>query len=298
MAETTPSIPRWQDFLALTKPRVVALMLLCALVGMLLAPHDGGGLSIPLLLFALTGIGLVASSAAVMNHVADAKIDSKMARTDGRPIATGRLTTAQGLVFAAVLAVSGFLLLFYLVNPLTAWLNLVSWIGYAVVYTLWLKHATPQNIVLGGTFGAAPPLFGWTAVTGSIALEPLLLVLIIFLWTPPHFWALALARLDEYAQASIPMLPVTKGVNHTKTQILVYIVLLVLCTLVPSGLGQAGYLYTIAASALGIGFLYFGFRLLRRNDTAIYMTTFKFSIVYLGLLFVALLVDHYLSRLI
>ena len=298
MAETTPSIPRWQDFLALTKPRVVALMLLCALVGMLLAPHDGGGLSIPLLLFALTGIGLVASSAAVMNHVADAKIDSKMARTDGRPIATGRLTTAQGLVFAAVLAVGGFLLLFYLVNPLTAWLNLVSWIGYAVVYTLWLKHATPQNIVLGGTFGAAPPLFGWTAVTGSIALEPLLLVLIIFLWTPPHFWALALARLDEYAQASIPMLPVTKGVNHTKTQILVYIVLLVLCTLVPSGLGQAGYLYTIAASALGIGFLYFGYRLMRRNDTAIYMTTFKFSIVYLGLLFVALLVDDYVSRFI
>ena len=293
MALATSISSRWQDYFVLTKPRVVALMMLCALVGMLLAPSSGNALSLVLILTALTGIALVASSAAVMNHVADAHIDAQMTRTDGRPMPTGRLTIGEGLCFAAILASAGFLVLFYLVNPLTAWLNLVSWIGYAVIYTLWLKHATAQNIVLGGLFGAAPPLFGWTAVTGSIALEPVLLVLIIFLWTPPHFWALALAKLDDYARAAVPMLPVTKGVSHTKWQIFFYTVLLVLCSIVPTLLGYAGLIYGCIATVLGVVFLYYSILLFKKADRILYMTTFKYSILYLGVLFTALLVDHY-----
>lgn len=292
MVEVTPVWSRWQDYLVLTKPRVVALMLLCALVGMLLAPRTDT-FSIVIFLFSMLGIALVAGSAAVMNHVADAKIDAQMARTDGRPIPTGRLSVREGLIFAGSLGMVGFLLLFYLVNPLTAWLNLISWIGYSVVYTLWLKHATTQNIVLGGLFGAAPPLFGWTAVTGTIAIEPILLVLIIFLWTPPHFWALALARLDDYAKASVPMLPVRKGVNHTKRQILIYIGLLFLSSLLPFLLGYANLVYGVSAIVLGLGFAYFGIRTLREQDRGVYHATFRYSIVYLMLLFVALLVDHF-----
>lgn len=292
MVEVTPVWSRWQDYLVLTKPRVVALMLLCALVGMLLAPQSET-FSIVVFLYSMLGIALVAGSAAVMNHVADAQIDAQMTRTDGRPIPTGRLSAREGLIFAGSLGLIGFLLLFYLVNPLTAWLNLVSWIGYAVVYTLWLKHATTQNIVLGGLFGAAPPLFGWTAVTGSIAIEPILLVLIIFLWTPPHFWALALARLDDYAKASVPMLPVRKGVNHTKRQILIYIGLMFLSSLLPFLLGYANMLYGVSAVVLGLGFVYFGFRTLKEQNRSVYHATFRYSIVYLMLLFVALLVDHF-----
>ena len=292
MVEVTPVWSRWQDYLILTKPRVVALMLLCALVGMLLAPRTDT-FSIVVFLYSMLGIALVAGSAAVMNHVADAKIDAQMARTDGRPIPTGRLSVREGLIFAGSLGMVGFLLLFYLVNPLTAWLNLISWIGYAVVYTLWLKHATTQNIVLGGLFGAAPPLFGWTAVTGTIAIEPILLVLIIFLWTPPHFWALALARLDDYAKASVPMLPVRKGVNHTKRQILIYIGLLFLSSLLPFLLGYANLVYGVSAVVFGLGFVCFGIRTLREQDRSIYHATFRYSIVYLMLLFVALLVDHF-----
>ncbi len=298
MAEATPYQPRWQAYFVLTKPRVVALMLLCALVGMLLAQDASTVISLQLVIVALLGIALVAGSAAVVNHVADAHIDAKMARTEDRPIPSGRLTTNQGLVFAAVLAVAGFLILFYLVNPLTAWLNLASWIGYAVVYTLWLKHATAQNIVIGGLFGAAPPLFGWTAVTGNIALEPILLVLIIFLWTPPHFWSLALARIEDYERSSVPMLPTTKGIVHTKWQILLYIVLLVLCTLVLPVLEFAGLLYIVLAIALGCFFIYLGVSMITRNDDTLYMFMFKYSILYLGLLFTALLADHYLELLI
>ncbi|MAT84854.1 MAG: protoheme IX farnesyltransferase [Gammaproteobacteria bacterium] len=288
---TTATAAGWRDYLELTKPRVVLLMLLCALVGMFLAVP--GMVPLDALVFGITGIALVAGSAAVVNHLADAEIDARMARTRRRPVATGRVGLAQGLAFSAVLGVTGMAILYFLVNPLTAWLNLASWVGYGLIYTLFLKRATPQNIVIGGLFGAAPPLFGWTAVTNSVDPFPLLMVLIIFAWTPPHFWALALERKDEYADVDVPMLPVTHGEAFTRLHIFLYTVIMVAISLLPFAIGESGWLYLAAALALGAGFLYWAVALVRNRDPRAPMETFKYSIVYLMLLFVALLADHY-----
>jgi protoheme IX farnesyltransferase len=291
MSEVTATAAGWRDYLELTKPRVVLLMLLCALVGMFLAVP--GMVPVDALVFGLAGIALVAGSAAVVNHLADAEIDARMARTRRRPVATGRVALGQGLVFSAVLGVAGMLILYYLVNPLTAWLNLASWVGYGLIYTLFLKRATPQNIVIGGLFGAAPPLFGWTAVTNSIDAFPLLLVLIIFAWTPPHFWALALERKDEYASVDVPMLPVTHGEAFTRLHILLYTLIMVAVSLLPFAIGESGWLYLAGALGLGAGFLYWAVVLLRNRNPRAPMETFKYSIVYLMALFVVLLADHY-----
>ena len=231
MAEIATNQTSWRDYLEMCKPRVVLLMLLCALVGMFLATP--GMVPAQTLIFGLLGIGLVAGSAAVVNHLADAHIDARMARTQARPVATGRVSQSQGIAFSAVIGITGMLILWFGVNPLTAWLNLASWVGYGLIYTYFLKRATPQNIVIGGLFGAAPPLFGWTAVTNSIDPGGLLLVLIIFAWTPPHFWALALERKEEYAEVGVPMLPVTHGEQFTRLHILLYTVILVIASLMP-----------------------------------------------------------------
>lgn len=291
LSEVSIQAANWRDYLEMTKPRVVLLMLLCALVGMFLAVP--GMVPVDVLLFGLLGISLVAGSAAVVNHIADAEIDARMARTQARPVATGRVGVAQGLLFSALLGLAGMLVLYFLVNPLTAWLNLASWVGYGLIYTLYLKRATPQNIVIGGLFGAAPPLFGWAAVSNSVEPGALLLVLIIFAWTPPHFWALALERKDEYASAGVPMLPVTHGEQYTRLHILYYTLILVAVALLPFAIGMSGWLYLAAALALGAGFVYWAVVLLRNNNPRAPMETFRYSIVYLGLLFVALLVDHY-----
>lgn len=292
MIEMTAPTAAWRDYLELTKPRVVLLMLLCAVVGMFLAVP--GMVPVDVLVFGLLGIALVAGSAAAVNHIADAEIDARMARTSRRPVATGRVGLVQGAVFSAVLGVSGMLILYFLVNPLTAWLNLASWVGYGLIYTLFLKRATPQNIVIGGLFGAAPPLFGWAAVSNTIEPGALLLVLIIFAWTPPHFWALALERKEEYASADVPMLPVTHGEAFTRLHILFYTLILVAVSLLPFAIGMSGWLYLAGALALGAGFLYWAIVLLRNRNPRAPVETFRYSIVYLMLLFVALLADHYL----
>jgi heme o synthase len=291
MSEATAPTVGWRDFLELTKPRVVLLMLLCALVGMFLAVP--GMVPLDVIVFGLTGIALVAGSAAAVNHIADARIDARMQRTRSRPVAMGRVTFSQGILFSALLGITGMLILYFLVNPLTAWLNLASWVGYGLVYTLFLKRATPQNIVIGGLFGAAPPLFGWAAVSNSIEPGALLLVLIIFAWTPPHFWALALDRKDEYASADVPMLPVTHGEAYTRLHILLYTLIMFAVSLLPFAIGMSGPLYLAGAVALGAGFLYWAVVLLRNRNPRAPLETFKYSIFYLFALFVVLLVDHY-----
>jgi protoheme IX farnesyltransferase len=292
LSDTTTAVASgWRDYLEMCKPRVVLLMLITAAVGMFLAVPGLPPLDI--VVYATLGIALVASSAAVVNHVADAEIDARMARTENRPIAQGRVTAVPAIAFSAVIGIAGMAILSYLVNPLTAWLNLASWVGYGLIYTLFLKRATPQNIVIGGLFGATPPLFGWVAITGSIETAPLLLVLIIFVWTPPHFWALALDRIEDYAKADVPMLPVTHGESHTKGYIFFYTLTLIASSLAPYFVGMSGAVYLVSAIVLGAGFLYWATALLRgwRADAAI--RTFRYSIVYLGGLFLALLVDHY-----
>jgi heme o synthase len=291
MSEATAPTIGWRDYLELTKPRVVLLMLLCALVGMFLAVP--GMVPVDIIVFGLVGIALVAGSAAAVNHIADARIDARMQRTSMRPVAMGRVTFLQGAVFAALLGVSGMLILYFLVNPLTAWLNLASWVGYGLVYTLFLKRATPQNIVIGGLFGAAPPLFGWAAVTNSIEPGALLLVLIIFAWTPPHFWALALDRKEEYASVDVPMLPVTHGEAYTRLHILLYTLIMFAVSLLPFAIGMSGLLYLAGAVVLGSGFLYWAIVLVLNRNPRAPLETFKYSIVYLMALFVVLLVDHY-----
>ena len=283
--------PSWRDYLEMCKPRVVALMLLCALVGMFLATPGWVGLDV--LVPGILGIGLVAASAAVVNHIADAEIDIRMARTANRPVATGRVGTFSGLAFSAALGVAGMAVLLLWTNALTAWLNLASWVGYGLVYTLFLKRMTPQNIVIGGLFGAAPPLFGWTAVTGALEPGGLILVLIIFAWTPPHFWALALDRKAEYQAANIPMLPVTHGERHTRRHIFFYTLILIASSLLPVAIGMSGWAYLVAALGLGAGFLYWSVALLANRGPKVPMQTFRYSIVYLMALFVALLIDHY-----
>ncbi len=291
MSELTLPVASWRDYLEMCKPRVVLLMLLCAVAGMFLAVPGMVGLDV--LVFGLVGIGLVAGSAAAVNHIADAEIDARMARTEARPVATGRIGIVQGLAFSAVLGVSGLLLLYVLVNPLTAWLNLASWVGYGLIYTLFLKRATPQNIVIGGLFGAAPPLFGWAAVTNSVEPGALLLVLIIFAWTPPHFWALALDRKEEYAKVNVPMLPVTHGEAYTRLHIFYYTLILVAVSLLPFAIGMSGWLYLAGAIGLGAGFLYWAVVLLKNKNPRAPIETFKYSIVYLMVLFSVLLIDHY-----
>jgi protoheme IX farnesyltransferase len=288
----------WRDYYELAKPRVVMMMLLCALVGMFLATPPGTWLPLQLVFWAMTGIGLMAGSAAAVNQIADQRIDAIMARTQHRPLVTGSVPAGRAVVLAAVTGTLGFAILWTQVNPLTAWLNLASWAGYGLVYTLFLKRATPQNIVIGGLFGAAPPLFGWTAVTGSIDAEALLLVLIIFVWTPPHFWALALDRKEEYAQADVPMLPVTHGDAYTRLQILLYTLLLFAASLLPFAIGMSGLAYLLGAIALGVGFLYWAVAVFRARDPRAPMETFRYSILYIMALFVVLMIDHYVGYLV
>ena len=246
------------------------------------------------LIFGTIGIAMAASSAAVFNHVLDARIDILMMRTRGRPLPQGRLTEKSALIFASVLCVLSMIVLWFLVNPLTAVLTFLSLIGYAVIYTAWLKRATPQNIVIGGAAGAAPPILGWTAITNEVTSEPLLLFLIIFVWTPPHFWALAIARLEEYRKVEIPMLPVTHGVPYTRLNILLYSILLLLVTIMPYLINMSGLIYLVAAIGLGVYFLYYAIRMYREHDNEeLPMQMFWYSISYLGYLFAALLVDHY-----
>ncbi|MEC7816712.1 MAG: heme o synthase [Pseudomonadota bacterium] len=281
----------WRDYLELTKPRVVALMILTSVIGMLLAVPGVPGWQV--LLFGNLGIALLAGAAAVVNHVVDQKIDTVMARTRKRPVATGRIAPLDAMLFATVLATAGMAILMWQVNELTAWLTLASLVGYAGVYTLFLKRATPQNIVIGGLAGAMPPLLGWTAVTGQVEGHALLLVLIIFAWTPPHFWALAIHRKEEYAKAGIPMLPVTHGNKYTELHILLYTLMLLAVSLLPFVTGMSGGIYLVGALALGLRFLQYSIRLLKGDDRRVALDTFKYSITYLMALFVVLLVDHF-----
>ena len=281
----------WRHYLELTKPKVVLLIVFTAIVGTLLATP--GMPPFAALVWGNLGIALAASCAAAINHVLDQKIDEKMARTRSRPFPTGVMSNTQALSFAAALGIASMLILWLLVNPLTAVLTFFSLIGYAVIYTVWLKRATSQNIVIGGAAGAAPPVLGWAAVTNSIDPNALLLFLIIFIWTPPHFWALAIARKDEYARAGIPMLPVTHGVAYTRLQVLLYTVLLVLVTLMPFITGMSGLIYLATALILNGIFLYYALVMKFTDRAELPMRVFKFSIQYLMWLFVALLVDHY-----
>jgi protoheme IX farnesyltransferase len=280
------------EYLQLTKPRVVALLVFCAVIGMFLAVPG-----IPpwrALVFGTLGIWMASGSAAAFNHLIDERIDKLMVRTARRPLATGTLRPRQVLVFAMLLGIASMLVLGLLVNMLTAWLTLGGLIGYALVYTAYLKRATPQNIVIGGLAGAIPPVLGWTAVTGELHAFALQLCLIIFVWTPPHFWALAIFRRDDYARAEIPMLPVTHGVAYTRWQVLFYTVLLMLVTMLPAMTGMSGLIYLAGAVVLDLGFLYYALRLLNPPDEMFAMKVFKYSITYLMVLFALLLADHWL----
>jgi protoheme IX farnesyltransferase len=294
-SSVTPLPAMWRRYLELTKPKVVALITFTAIVGTLLA--SPGWPPLGALVWGNLGIALAAACAATINHVLDRRIDEQMARTRARPLPSGQLSEGNALAFAAVLGVSAMALLAFLVNLLTALLTFLSLIGYAVVYTVWLKRATSQNIVIGGAAGAAPPVLGWTAVTNSIDPNALLLFLIIFVWTPPHFWALAIARRDEYARAGVPMLPVTHGLAYTRLQVLLYTVLLTLVTLLPYVTRMSGLVYLAAAVLLNAGFLYYALALKRSARAELPMRVFHFSVTYLMWLFAALLVDHYLPAL-
>ncbi|HKZ74120.1 MAG TPA: heme o synthase [Steroidobacteraceae bacterium] len=293
---SSPQISRarggWRDYLELTKPKVVTLIVFTAIVGTLLA--SPGMPPLHALLWGNLGIALASASAAAINHVLDRRIDAQMARTRSRPLPTGAMTEGQALLFAGALGLASMTILSLLVNLLTAVLTFISLIGYAVIYTVWLKRATSQNIVIGGAAGAAPPVLGWTAVTGSVDPNALLLFLIIFAWTPPHFWALAIARKDEYARAGIPMLPVTHGVEYTRLHVLLYTVLLVLVTMLPFVTKMSGLIYLAAALVLNGFFLYYALALKITARQELPMKVFKFSVTYLMWLFAALLIDHYL----
>lgn len=281
----------WRDYLELCKPRVVALMLLTVLVGMFLA--SPGLIPLTTIVAALIGIGCAAGSAAAINHLVDKRIDAIMTRTSKRPVANGRVSVQQAILFALLTGIIGLFILVWFVNTLTAILTFVTLIGYAGIYTGYLKRATPQNIVIGGLAGAAPPLLGWTAVTNQLDPQALLLVLIIFVWTPPHFWALAIYRFEEYRNADIPMLPVTHGLAFTRLMVLLYTILLLLVSILPFVIGMSGSLYLVGALLLGIRFLYWAIILYRTDKPIVAMRTFRFSIIYLMMLFVFLLIDHY-----
>ncbi|TRN24774.1 heme o synthase [Vibrio furnissii] len=289
---TASAVSRWHIYLTLTKPKVVALMLLTALVGMCLA--QPGLMPFKAAVLGLSGIGLMAGSAAALNHLIDRRIDAMMARTYKRPLPSGEIQASRVMLFAFVLGIVGFAILYWGVNGLTAWLTFASLLGYAVVYTLYLKRATPQNIVIAGLAGAMPPLLGWTSVTGELHANAWLLVMIIFIWTPPHFWALAIHRKDDYAKADIPMLPVTHGVEYTKTSILLYTFLLALVCVLPVLVGMSGVIYFAASSVLSLGFIYSAWALKYDPENSSAINTFKYSIYHLMMLFIALLLDHYL----
>ena len=281
------------QYFELCKPRVNTLIVFTAVVGMILAAPGWPPLNA--LVFGTLGIGLAAASAAAINHLLDQRIDAVMARTRNRPLPSGQLGGVQVLVFALILGLISMLVLIVRVNVLTAVLTFFSLIGYAIVYTVWLKRATPQNIVIGGAAGAAPPVLGWTAVTGSVDPNALLLFLIIFVWTPPHFWALAIHRRHDYASANIPMLPVTHGPRFTRWHILFYTILLVIVTTLPYLTGMSGLLYLAGVTVLNLGFLWYALRLLSDNDDRLPMQTFGYSVIYLMVLFVFLLADHFLQ---
>jgi len=288
---------RLAQFMALTKPRVLSLIVFCAVIGMFLAlPAAVLNARYALTMLAATaGIALVAGAAAAINCLVESKLDALMARTRGRPLPRGQLTVTQTLMFAAGVGGSGLALLYYEVNELTMWLTLATFVGYAIVYTVVLKPMTPQNIVIGGAAGAMPPVLGWAAVTGDISYQALLLFLIIFAWTPPHFWALALYRKHEYAKAGVPMLPVTHGDKFTRLHVLFYTVILVAVTLLPFATRMSGLIYIGAAVALDAVFLYYAIKIYRDYSDRLAQTTFRYSILYLALLFAALLVDHYFT---
>lgn len=290
-----PPRATWRDYLELTKPRVVALMILTALIGMCMAVP--GFVPWQPLVLGNLGIALCAGAAAAINHLVDERIDQQMSRTRSRPVATGTVSPRAAAMFAACLALAGITVLVVWVNTLTAVLTVASLIGYAFVYTMFLKRATPQNIVIGGLAGAAPPLLGWTAVTGEIHGHALLLVLIIFAWTPPHFWALAIHRREEYASVGIPMLPVTHGVGFTALHIFLYTIIMFLITLLPFATLLSGWLYLLGAIVLGAIFIYWSIEILRGKNSKAPMETFKFSITYLMVLFVVMLADHWLIDL-
>ena len=285
-------IIKWREYLELTKPRVVAMLLLTAVVGMCLSTQNA--LPVWTLIPALAGIGLMSAAAAAINHLVDRHIDAKMARTLRRPLPQGSLSPTRVLTFATILGLVGFVMLYAWVNPLTAWLTFASMVGYAVVYTMFLKRATPQNIVIGGLAGAAPPLLGWTAMTNEIHGFAILLVMIVFTWTPPHFWALAVHREKDYARAKVPMLPVTHGVEFTKTCIFLYTILLSVVCLLPYLVGMSGVLYLIGSTALNMIFLGYAWKLKYAPEKNTAYSMFTFSIWHLMLMFVILLVDHYL----
>ena len=292
-ASTTPLMTRWAQFYVLTKPRVVQLIVFCALIGMLLAVP---GLPDLRLVFAATvGIWLVAAAAAAFNCVVEQHIDARMARTAWRPTAKGQLTNVQTLMFSAVLCAAGSAVLWVWVNALTMWLTFATFVGYAVIYTVVLKPLTPQNIVIGGASGAMPPVLGWAAMTGEVGAEAMMLCLIIFLWTPPHFWALALYRAEDYRKSGLPMLPITHGPEFTRLQVLLYTLVLFAATLLPFTYRMSGWIYLAAAVVLGVWFIAYAFRLWRRYSDALARQTFRFSIWHLSLLFAALLIDHYLD---
>lgn len=284
--------PTWKNYLGLCKLRVVSLLIFSAIVGMLLAVK--GLPPVDLLIYATLGIGLASSSAAAINQCIEYKTDVHMDRTKNRPLADGRISIKQAVSFALVLMVISMLILVLLVNTLTAVLTMLSLVGYAIIYTAYLKHVTPQNIVIGGIAGAAPPVLGWCAMTGEVHPYSLLLSLIIFVWTPPHFWPLAIAKREEYAKIGVPMLPVTHGVEFTRLHILLYAILLFIVTLLPYLTGMSGLTYLVAAMLLGLGFIYFALLMMKNKDNKTAMKTFGFSIIYLMILFSALLIDHYL----
>jgi len=289
---TNSTLPSLNDFLKLCKLKVVALIMLTAVVGMYLATEALP--PIMLVIVASIGIALASCSAAVFNHVVDQRIDTIMKRTKNRPMPEGKVNTQQAIIFGIFIGVIGLGILAIWVNVLTAALTFFALIGYAVIYTMYLKRATPQNIVIGGAAGAAPPVLGWTAITNQVELDALLLFLIIFIWTPPHFWALAIHRHEEYSKVDVPMLPVTHGRSFTRLQILLYTIILLIVTLVPYLVGMSGLIYLIGAVALGIGFLYYAVEMMRKpEDEKLPMKTFSYSINYLMVLFVILLVDHY-----
>ena len=297
MAQTlvAPGAPtsRWSQFYALTKPRVVQLIVFCAVIGMLLA--EPGWPDWRLAGAATLGIWLVAAAAAAFNCIVEQHIDSRMQRTAWRPTAKGQLTNPQTLAFSGALCAGGSAILYAWVNPLTMWLTFATFVGYAVIYTVVLKPATPQNIVIGGASGAMPPVLGWAAMTGDVGPEALMLCLIIFLWTPPHFWALALYRVEDYRKAGLPMLPITHGSTFTRLQVLLYTIVLFAATLLPYVYGMSGAIYLACAVVLGMGFVAYAWQLWRSYSDALARRTFRFSIWHLSLLFLALLVDHYLA---
>ena len=295
VAAPIATMPIWRQFYALMKPRVIQLIVFCALIGMVLAVPGVPSISeLQLMGIACLGIWLVSGASAAFNCVVESHIDAKMRRTSWRPTAKGELSNRQTLTFSALLCVAGSLLLYVWVNPLTMWLTFATFVGYAVIYTVVLKPLTPQNIVIGGASGAMPPVLGWAAMANGVGHEAFILFLIIFLWTPPHFWALALYRVEDYRKSGLPMLPVTHGSEFTRLQILLYTLILAAACLLPFMVGMSGWLYLFAAVVLSIGFTGYAVALMRHYSDALARKTFKFSLIHLSVLFAALLIDHYM----